>query len=86
MKYLIGGFILITFNANNWWWTGFFIFVALELFAFIVESKKALQEVKQSKKPQLLKANGDPYTEADLEFIWKHGYQSALEMVQQTKQ
>ena len=86
MKYLIGGFILITFNASAWWWAGYFIFVILEVFATLLEARKTLKEVKQSKKPQLLKANGDPYTEADLEFIWKHGYQSALEMVQQTKQ
>lgn len=85
MKYLIGGFILITFNASAWWWAGYFVFVLLELFGFILEAKKSILEVKE-KKPQLLKANGDPYTEADLEFIWKHGYQSALEMVQQTKQ
>lgn len=86
MNYLIAGFILITFNAGAWWWVGFFCFVLLELFALIVETKKGLKEIKASKKPQLLKANGEPYTEADLEFIWKHGYQSALEMVQQTKQ
>lgn len=85
MKYLIGGFILINFNAGSWWWVGFFIFALLELFAFVLEVKNTLKE-KQTKKPQLLKANGEPYTEADLEFIWKHGYQSALEMVQQTKQ
>lgn len=86
MNYLIAGFLLVTFNAGFWWWFGFFGFVILELIAFVFETKKAMKEVKQSKKPQLLKANGDPYTEADLEFIWKHGYQSALEMIQQTKQ
>ncbi len=86
MNYLIAGFLLITFNAGGWWWFGFFCFVLLELLALIVETKKGLKEIKESKKPQLLKANGEPYTEADLEFIWKHGYQSALEMVQQTKQ
>ena len=86
MNYLIAGFLLVTFNAGAWWWAGYFVFVILEIFATFLEARKALKEVKQSKKPQLLKANGDPYTEADLEFIWKHGYQSALEMVQQTKQ
>ena len=59
---------------------------SIEYNNLIVETKKVLKEIKASKKPQLLKANGEPYTEADLEFIWKHGYQSALEMVQQTKQ
>lgn len=86
MNYLIAGFLLITFNAGAWWWFGFFCFVLLELLELIVETNKGLKEIKASKKPQLLKANGEPYTEADLEFIWKHGYQSALEMVQQTKQ
>jgi hypothetical protein len=86
MNFLIGGFLLVTFNAGFWWWTAYFIFVLLELLGLIATVYNRYTELKDKKKPQLLKANGEPYTEADLEFIWKHGYQSALEMVQQTKQ
>jgi hypothetical protein len=86
MNFLIAGFLLINFNAGFWWWLGYFLFAVLHLISLIFEIKKEITTVKDQKKPQLLKANGEPYTEADLEFIWKHGYQSALEMVQQTKQ
>jgi hypothetical protein len=86
MNFLIGGFLLVTFNAGFWWWLAYFIFAILHLISAIYEIKNEMKTVKELKKPQLLKANGEPYTESDLEFIWKHGYQSALEMVQQTKQ
>lgn len=85
MTFLIAGFLLIHFDAGLWWWVAYYLFVALEMFGLYAEVKKNMLEGKTNKS-QLLKANGQPYTEADLEFIWKHGYQSALEMVQQTKQ
>jgi hypothetical protein len=85
MTFLIAGFLLIHFDAGLWWWVAYYLFVAFEMFGLYAEVKKNMLESK-TKKSQLLKANGQPYTEADLEFIWKHGYQSALEMVQQTKQ
>lgn len=86
MNFLIGGFLLVTFNAGFWWWLAYFIFVVLDLLGLVANVLNQYKEKTESKKPQLLKANGEPYTESDLEFIWKHGYQSALEMVQQTKQ
>jgi hypothetical protein len=85
MTFLIAGFLLIHFDAGLWWWVAYYLFVAFEMFGLYAEVKKNILESK-IKKSQLLKANGQPYTEVDLEFIWKHGYQSALEMVQQTKQ
>ena len=85
MTFLIAGFLLIHFDAGLWWWIAYYLFVALEMFGLYAEVNKTILEGK-TKKSQLLKPNGQPYTEADLEFIWKHGYQSALEMVQQTKQ
>jgi hypothetical protein len=83
MIFLISAFILWKFEAGLLWWITYAILVALQVWAIFYNAYKARKEVKP--KP-LLKNNGEPYTEADLEFIWKHGYQSALEMVQQTKQ
>ena len=86
MNFLIAGFLFVYFDAGFWWWFGYFTFVLLELLALVINILKTRNMLKDEKKPQLLKANGEPYTESDLEFIWKHGYQSALEVVQQTKQ
>ena len=80
---LIGAFILWKFEAGLLWWLAYAVLIALEIWTIFYNAYKARKEVKVQ---PLLKNNGQPYTESDLEFIWKHGYQSALEMVQQTKQ
>lgn len=80
MMYLLAAFILWKFDAGFIWWAGYGAVIVIQIYAII---HNATKEVKQS---QLLKANGQPYTEADLEFIWKHGYQSAQEVINSTKQ
>ena len=80
---LIGAFILWKFEAGLLWWLAYAVFIALEIWAIFYNVYKARKEVKV--KP-LLKNNGQPYTESDLEFIWKHGYQSAIEVITSTKQ
>jgi hypothetical protein len=83
MIFLIGAFILWEFDAGILWWLAYAALVALQVWAILYNAYKAKNEVKGS---PLLKNNGQPYTEADLEFIWKHGYQSAIEVVTSTKQ
>jgi len=83
MMFLIGAFILWKFEAGLAWWIAYGALVAAQSWAIFYNAKKAKDEVKVS---PLLKANGQPYTEADLEFIWKHGYQSAIEVITSTKQ
>lgn len=80
MMYLLAAFILWKFEAGFIWWFAYGSVIAIQSFAIIYNAKK---EVKSS---GLLKANGQPYTEQDLEFIWKHGYQSAQEVINSTKQ
>ena len=75
---LIGAFILWKFEAGLLWWLAYAVFIALEIWAIFYNVYKARKEVKV--KP-LLKNN-----ESDLEFIWKHGYQSAIEVITSTKQ
>lgn len=82
MIYLIGAFILWKFDAGFWWWFSYGALLLAQLWAIAYNAYKA----KEDKVSPLLKANGQPYTESDLEFIWKHGYQSALEVVASTKQ
>jgi hypothetical protein len=83
MMFLIGAFILWKFEAGFVWWIAYAALVAAQIWAILYNAYKAKNEVEVS---PLLKANGQPYTEADLEFIWKHGYQSAIEVVTSTKQ
>jgi hypothetical protein len=83
MIFLIGAFILWKFEAGIVWWILYGAVILAECWAIIYNAKKANSKEKNS---HLLKANGEPYTEADLEFIWKHGYQSAIEVVTSTKQ
>jgi hypothetical protein len=83
MMFLIGAFILWKFEAGFVWWIAYGFLVAAQGWAILYNAKKAKEQLKAS---TLLKANGQPYTEADLEFIWKHGYQSAIEVITSTKQ
>ena len=83
MMFLIGAFILWKFEAGFVWWIAYGFLIAAQGWAILYNAKKAKEQLKAS---PLLKANGQPYTEADLEFIWKHGYQSAKEVITSTKQ
>jgi hypothetical protein len=83
MMFLIGAFILWKFEAGFVWWIAYGFLVAAQGWAILYNAKKAKDQLKAS---PLLKANGQPYTEADLEFIWKNGYQSAIEVITSTKQ
>lgn len=80
MMYFLAAFILWKFEASVSWWLGYLCVIAIQIFAIIYNAMKKVQP------SVLLKANGQPYTEADLEFIWKHGYQSAQEVINSTKQ
>jgi hypothetical protein len=80
---LIGAFILWKFEAGLFWWLAYAVLIALQAWAIFYNAYKARKEVKLQ---PLLKNNGQPYTESDLEFIWKHGYQSAIEVITSTKQ
>ena len=80
---LIGAFILWKFEAGLLWWLAYAVLIALQVWAIFYNAYKGKQEKAVS---PLLKANGQPYTESDLEFIWKHGYQSAIEVITSTKQ
>ncbi len=82
MIYFIGAFVLWELDASGSWWVAYFVVIATELALIVYNSYKKL---KQSPSV-LLKANGQPYTNADLEFIWQHGYQSAVEVTNSTKQ
>lgn len=82
MIYFVGAFALWQLNASGSWWAAYFVVIAIELALIVYNSYK---EVKQYPSV-LLKANGQPYTQEDLEFIWKHGYQSAVEVINSTKQ
>lgn len=80
---LIGAFILWKFEAGLLWWLAYAVLIALEIWAIFYNAYKARKEIKVQ---PLLKNNGQPYTESDLEFIWKNGYQSAIEVITSTKQ
>lgn len=83
MNNLIGAFILWHLEAGIWWWLAYAVIGLLQIWAIAYNAYKAKQDKAVS---PLLKANGQPYTESDLEFIWKHGYQSAIEVITSTKQ
>lgn len=78
MVYLITAFALWKFEAGYQWWIAYVAVVALQAYSLFRNAKKAVEP--------LLKENGLPYTKEDLEFIWKHGYQSAVENINSTKQ
>ena len=85
MIYFIAVLLLWKLEASSSWWVAFFVIIITELILIIYNSWIKFKA--ENKKPSiLLKPNGQPYTEADLEFIWKHGYQSALEVINSTKQ
>ena len=82
MIYFVGALALWHFDASGSWWAAYFVVIATELSLIIYNSFKQVKKAPSV----LLKPNGQPYTEADLEFIWKHGYQSAIEVINSTKQ
>jgi len=54
MNFLIGGFLLVTFNAGFWWWTAYFIFVLLELLGLMANVYNRYTELKEKLALQLL--------------------------------
>lgn len=82
MLYFLTAFVLWNFDAGINWWLGYFMVMSIQAFALIYNSYKTVKE----ESSVLLKANGQPYTQEDLQFIWKHGYQSAIEAINSTKQ
>lgn len=82
MIYFVGAFALWHLDASGSWWVAYFVVIASELALIIYNSFEKSKEAPSV----LLKANGQPYTQKDLEFIWKHGYQSAIEVINSTKQ
>ena len=78
MIYLITAFILWKLDAGLGWWIAYGVVVFIQSSAILYNARKGV-------KP-LLKANGKPYTDQDLEFIWQHGYKTAEEVINSTKQ
>lgn len=81
MNHLIAIMLLIYFNAGWGWWLAFGAIIGLEIYALI---KTSLAKTKEQS--TLLRPDGKPYTEQDIEFIWQHGYKTAIQQLNSTRQ